>query len=115
MSRFQNGSLLKIKRKNGEQVWAFRWYENAGGSRSYKKRIVGTVAQLPHRRDAERAVSTLRINLNAGVHAPQTVTDLVAHYRKIELVPRTQGRVVDLCERQFPRSLRHPTLGRCKA
>jgi hypothetical protein len=87
MPRFQNGSLLKIKRRKGDQVWAFRWYEDAGGSRTYRKRIVGTVAKLPHRRDAERAVSALRININAGVHVPQTVGDLVAHYRKTELVP----------------------------
>jgi len=91
MSRFQNGSLLKIKRSNGEQVWAFRWYENAGGSRTYKKRIVGTLAQLPLRRDAERAVSALRVNVNAGVHAPQTVAELIAHYRKIELVPERKA------------------------
>ena len=87
MARFQNGSLLKIKRRNGEQVWAFRWYDDAGGARSYRKRIVGTVAQLPHRRDAERAVSALRIHINAGVHPPQTVAELAAHYRKHELVP----------------------------
>ena len=91
MSRFQNGSLLKIKRRNGEQVWAFRWYEYPGGSRTYRKRIVGTVAQLPHRRDAERAVSSLRININAGVQAPQTVAELVAHYRKTELVPERKA------------------------
>jgi integrase len=91
MSRFQNGSLLKIKRRNGEQVWAFRWYESPGGSRTYRKRIVGTVAQLPCRRDAERAVSSLRININAGVQAPQTVAELVAHYRKTELVPERKA------------------------
>jgi integrase len=91
MSRFQNGSLLKIKRRNGEQVWAFRWYENTGAARTYKKRIIGTVAHLPHRRDAERAVSSLRININAGIHAPQTVADLVAHYLKTELVPERKA------------------------
>jgi integrase len=91
MSRFQNGSLLKIKRRNGEQVWAFRWYENTGATRTYRKRIVGPVDQLPHRRDAERAVSALRININAGVQSPQTVADLVAHYRKTELVPERKA------------------------
>ena len=91
MSRFQNGSLLKIKRSNGEQVWAFRWYEDAGESRTYRKRIVGTLAQLPARRDAERAVSALRININAGVHPPQTVAELVTHYRKHELVPERKA------------------------
>jgi integrase len=91
MSRYQNGSLLKIKRSNGEQVWAFRWYENTGAMRTYRKRIVGTVAKLPNRRDAERAVSVLRININAGIHAPQTVAELVAHYLKTELVPERKA------------------------
>jgi integrase len=91
MSRFQQGSLLKIKRKSGEQVWAFRWYENTGAKRTYKKRILGTVAKRPHRRDAERAVSALRINVNAGVGSPQTVADLVAHYKKTELVPERKA------------------------
>jgi integrase len=86
MARFQNGSLLKIKRKGGEQVWAFRWYESAGESRIYRKRIIGTLAQLPGRRDAERVVSALRININSGAQIPQTVVDLVAHYRKHEMV-----------------------------
>ena len=91
MARYQNGSLLKIGRKGGEQVWAFRWYEYPGGTRTYRKRIVGTVAQLPHRRDAERAVSALRININAGVQIPQTVAELAAHYRKLELVPERKA------------------------
>lgn len=91
MARFQNGSLLKIKRKNGEQVWAYRWYEDTGESRTYRKRILGTLDQLPQRRDAERAVSVLRINVNAGVRTPQTVTELVTHYRKHELVPERKA------------------------
>ena len=91
MARFQNGSLLKIKRKNGEQVWAYRWYEDTGVSRTYRKRILGTVAQLPQRRDAERAVSVLRININVGVRTPQTVAELVTHYRKHELVPERKS------------------------
>src|ERR1700678_1293845 len=91
MARFQNGSLLKIKRKNGEQVWAYRWYEDTGASRTYRKRILGTLAQLPQRRDAERAVSVLRININVGVRTPQTVAELVTHYKKHELVPERRA------------------------
>jgi integrase len=91
MARFQNGSLLKIKRKNREQVWAYRWYEEDGGARTYRKRIIDTLAQLPARRDAERAVSALRININAGLRTPQTVTELVMHYKRHELVPERKA------------------------
>jgi hypothetical protein len=52
---------------------------------------VGTLAQLPARRDAERAVSALRININAGVHQQQTVAELMTHYRKHELVPERKA------------------------
>jgi hypothetical protein len=54
---------LKIKRRNGEQIWAFRWYENAGGSRSYRKRLVSSEKALANGRATElllpETVSTL--------------------------------------------------------
>jgi hypothetical protein len=55
MSRFQQGSLLKLKRKGGPDMWVFRWYEETDGTRVYRKRNIGTVVQLPLRRDAEKA------------------------------------------------------------
>ncbi len=85
MDRFQNGSLMKLKRKNGTQVWAFRWYDSTGDKRTYRKRIIGTVEKIPLRRDAEKAVLTLRTNINSGVRSPETVSDLIAHYKQHEL------------------------------
>jgi integrase len=85
MSRFQKGSLLKQRRKNGPDIWAFRWYDETSGKRTYKKRILGTVGDLPLRRDAEQAVADFRANINVEVRVPQTVSDLAAHYRKHEL------------------------------
>jgi len=41
MSRFQQGSLLKLKRKNSPDVWVFRWYDETNGTRTYKKRTLG--------------------------------------------------------------------------
>ncbi len=46
MSRFQQGSLLKLKRKAGPDVWVFRWYEETDGTRTYRKRNLGTVVRL---------------------------------------------------------------------
>lgn len=85
MSRFQQGSLLKQKRKSGPDVWVFRWYDETNGTRTYKKRILGKVTDLPLRRDAEKAVTDFRANINVEVRVPQTVSDLAAHYRKYEL------------------------------
>ncbi len=85
MSRFQQGSLLKMKRKGCPDVWVFRWYESAAGERTYKKRIIGSEAEMPTRRDAEKAVLSLRININAEVRTPKRVCDLITHYRQREL------------------------------
>lgn len=85
MSRFQQGSLLKMKRKGCPDVWVFRWYDNATGTRTYKKRTVGSVAEMPTRRDAEKAVLSLRININAEIRTPERVCDLITHYRQHEL------------------------------
>jgi integrase len=91
MSRFQQGSLLKMKRKGCPDVWVFRWYENATGTRTYKKRTIGSVVELPTRRDAEKAVVSLRININAEVSTPQRVCDLITHYRQHELTPERKA------------------------
>lgn len=85
MSRFQQGSLLKLKRKSGPDVWVFRWYDETDGTRTYKKRTLGTVRDLPSRKDAERAVAEFRANINVEVRVPVTVSELIAHYRNHEL------------------------------
>ncbi len=87
MSRFQQGSLLRLKRKNGPDIWVFRWYDEFGGTRRYRKRTIGTVIELPKRGDAEKAVADFRANINAEVRVPMTVAELVAHYRLHELTP----------------------------
>jgi integrase len=87
MSRFQQGSLLKLKRKSGPDVWVFRWYDESSGTRTYKKRNLGSVIDLPQRRDAEKAVADFRANINVEVRVPVTVSELIAHYRKHELTP----------------------------
>jgi integrase len=85
MSRFQQGSLLKLKRKSVPDVWVFRWYENSFGKRTYKKQIIGSVVELRNRRDVEKAVTALRSSVNAEVGTPKSVCDLAAHYRLHEL------------------------------
>jgi hypothetical protein len=85
MSRFQQGSLFKLKRKSVPDVWVFRWYEIALGKRTYKKQIMGNVTKLRSRREAEKIVIALRSSINAEVGTPKTVCDLAAHYRLHEL------------------------------
>jgi integrase len=83
--RFQRGSLFKVKRKSSTDVWVFRWYEYSVGKRIYKKQIVGDVRQIRSRREAEKAIETLRSSINVDIGTPKTIRDLEAHYQKHEL------------------------------
>ena len=85
MSRLQQGSLLKLKRKSGPDVWVLRWYEETNGKRTYRKRTLGTVVRYPHLRDAEKAADALRNTINAEFTVPETIAELVTHYRSHEL------------------------------
>ena len=83
--RFQNGSLTLVKNKKADDSWFFRYYEDVAGKRVHRNLRIATVRELPRRRDAEKAVMSLRSTINSGVRAPEKVSDLVAHYRKHEL------------------------------
>jgi integrase len=85
MSRLQQGSLLKMKRKSGPDVWVLRWYDETGATRIYRKRTLGNVIRYPHLRDAEKAADALRNTINAEFIVPETVAELVTHYRSHEL------------------------------
>jgi integrase len=93
-NRFQQGSLIRVKNKTTEDTWVLRFYEDVMGRRVYRKQRIGTVRELPHRRDAERAVHILRANLNvaSGARTPETVLDLVAHYKANELTEESGKR-----------------------
>jgi integrase len=83
--RFQNGSLTLVKNKKADDSWFFRYYDFVAGERVHRNLRIGTVRELPRRLDAEKAILSLRSNINSGVCSPKTVHELVAHYRKREL------------------------------
>src|ERR1700733_14816641 len=85
MNRFQQGSLFRAKRKGCSDVWVFRWYDYSSGKRIYKKQIIGSVAQIRSKREAEKAVVALRSSINADIGTPRTICDLAEHYRVHEL------------------------------
>jgi integrase len=84
-NRFQNGSLTLVKNKKADDGWFFRYYEDVARKRVHRNLRIGTVRAFPPRRDAEKAVLSLRSTINSGIRSPQTVSELVAHYRKHEL------------------------------
>jgi len=84
-NRFQRGSLLREPRRDSPDVWVLRYYEFRDGKRRYRRQIVGTVSELPLKRNAEKAAAVLRENINRVVSLPQTVSELIAHYEQNEL------------------------------
>ena len=84
-AKFQNGCLVLTKNKRADDTWFFRFYESRGDRRVYRKHRLGTVKELPRRRDAERAALALRSKINSEVRSPETVSELIAHYSKYEL------------------------------
>jgi len=84
-NRFQRGSLLKEPRQGSPDVWVLRFYEYKEGKRRYRRQIIGTVTELPLKRDAEKAAAALRENINSVVNVPQTVSELIVHYEAYEL------------------------------
>jgi integrase len=86
--RYQNGCLMLAKNKSTPDTWFLRFYEDKGGKRVYRKQRIGTVRELPYRRDAEKAAHSLRAKINTPhteARSPETVSDLIAHYSKHEL------------------------------
>lgn len=84
--RYQRGSLSLLKRKSQPDAWVFRYYEGEGDRRVYKKKIVGTVIEFPKRKDAEKAVAQLRVDVNDGAaFAPMNLEQLAAHYKRVEV------------------------------
>jgi len=84
--RYQRGSLSILKRKSQPDAWVFRFYAEEEGRRTYKKKIIGTVVEFPKRRDAEKAVMQLRVDIKEGAaFAPMNLEQLASHYKRVEL------------------------------
>ncbi len=97
--RYQAGSLKIERRSTGGDVWVYRWREyRHDGSSTYRKRIVGPIAELRTKAAAQKAVEGLKLDINATVSAlpvSHTVSQLIAHYKQTELesgrhTPRVQ-------------------------
>jgi integrase len=83
--RYQRGSLTILKHKSKPDVWAFRYYTEENGQRVYKRKLIGTVIDFPQRKDAERELTKLRVDVNDGAaYAPMTVEELAIHFLKHE-------------------------------
>ena len=97
-TRYQQGSIRRVARKKGPDVWVFRWLNtHADGSSKENNRVIGTVLEYRTKAAAEKAAEALRININSTTPRTSvqgmTFGDLVEHYVAKELdVDQQQAR-----------------------
>ncbi len=75
----QEGSLFK--RGTRKKVWVARWWEEAIGSENKFERIrrsevLGTIAEIPTKREAQQLLDDLLRRTNRGEHRPQAILTL---------------------------------------
>src|SRR5437762_1908504 len=71
-ARYQSGCITLRKRAKGAAVWQFRWWDtDAAGHRVQRSELLGTLEELPTKRDAQEAADALRLEVNAEL--PQAV------------------------------------------
>lgn len=63
-TRFQQGSLMRVKNKTTPDTWFFRYDEEQNGRRVHRNLKIGSVLEFPLRKDAEKAVLSQRANIN---------------------------------------------------
>jgi len=86
----QRGSMQRNTRKEGPDVWQFRWSEaRLDGKRLYHKKIVGTVEQYPDEEAARSSIVGLVSELNTDGRpmkpGTMTVAQLCDHFAQREL------------------------------
>ena len=88
----QNGSIIRRTRKKHSDIWQFRWWEKtAEGNRVYRRRVIGTVEQIPDLEAARKAARLLVPDLNtrkaSAEPSSMTVAQLCSHFDQRELCP----------------------------
>lgn len=87
-NRYQEGSLDRVSRAKGPEVWVYRWRElNEEGVRVQRKKTIGTVEEYPKKSDIKREVENLRSEINARQErvGKITVADAWGHFQLHEL------------------------------
>jgi integrase len=89
-TRYQQGMVYRVKRKQGPDCWIFRWREeDVNGKRIRRKVTLGSVKRYPTEASALKAAEVLRITINeeqskSGQH-PVSVEALIDHFKEHEL------------------------------
>lgn len=100
-SSYQEGSVQRVKRAKGPDVWVFRWREtSADGLRVHRKRLIGDVTRFKSKAEARKSVGDLRARINADQHvsATMTIAEAWGHFQQHELYDSEIARSVSTIE-----------------
>jgi integrase len=91
-TRYQQGTLDRVKRKESPDCWIFRWREtDDNGKRIRRNKVIGTVEEYPTETKALIAAEALRLTINVErtetSQQPVSVAALVKHFTELELGP----------------------------
>jgi integrase len=86
----QKGSLIRSSRRQGPDVWEYRWRESCSGkTRRHRRIVIGTINTLKDETAALKAITALRRDININDRRlstkPLRLAELVEHYRQREL------------------------------
>jgi integrase len=113
-TRYQEGSLERVKRAKGPDVWVYRWREvDSNGNRVQRKKIIGDLDRYPTRKSAKLATENFRLEINAREErlGKMTVGEAWGHFQLHELRDPAVGRSATTinCYLDFFRSQILPT------
>jgi hypothetical protein len=94
VTRLQEGSIDRVKRAKGPDVWVYRYRQTVDGKRLHRSRVLGTVKQYKSKTEAKRASESLHAEINAveGRAGKMTVEDAWGHFQANELEDPGSGR-----------------------
>lgn len=73
-TRYQHGNLQLDKRRNGPDVWVYRWREyGPAGKVNRRGEMIGTTEQYPSKAEALRACEHLQLTANSGNPTSRTI------------------------------------------
>jgi integrase len=86
----QKGSLIRSSRRQGPDVWEYRWRESCSGkTRRHRRIVIGTLNTLKDETAALKAIAALRRDININDRRlrtkPLRLAELVERYRQREL------------------------------
>lgn len=87
-TRYQEGTIERVRRAKGPDVWVYRWRElDEDGVRVQKKKVIGDVDRHPTKAAAKKAVENFRAEINGRQDrlGKKTVEQAWGHFQANEL------------------------------